>query len=130
MKEIIKYSKNHEWIKLIEQESLYAYIGISLFAQKELGDIIYLDIDKKIISDQNIKAGEIFGSIEAVKTVSDLFMPVSGKIIDINNNVLLSPDLVNKDPYNKGWILKIKILDIKEYNKLMSLEEYKQYINK
>ncbi|WP_185882579.1 glycine cleavage system protein GcvH [Blattabacterium cuenoti] len=129
MKEIIKYSKNHEWIKLIEHKSLYAYIGISLFAQKELGDIIYLDIDEKILNN-TIKSGKIFGSIEAVKTVSDLFMPVNGKIIDINKNVLLTPDLVNTDPYNKGWILKIQIVDIQEYNKLMSLEEYKQYINK
>ncbi|WP_185882089.1 glycine cleavage system protein GcvH [Blattabacterium cuenoti] len=120
----LKYSKNHEWIGLNKEK---AYIGITHFAQKELGDIIYLDIDDTVIGTE-VQEGNVFGTIEAVKTVSDLFMPVSGNILEINKILLSKPEYINKNPYEKGWILQIKILDIKEYDRLMSFEEYKKYI--
>ncbi|AWU39381.1 glycine cleavage system H protein [Blattabacterium punctulatus CPU2] len=128
----LKYSKNHEWIGLYgfnndnNNENIYA-VGITHFAQKELGDIVYLDIEETIIGTK-IKEGNIFGTIEAVKTVSDLFMPVSGKILEFNKILLSNPEYLNKDSYNEGWILKIKILNKKEYDILMSFKEYKKYI--
>ncbi|WP_185862327.1 glycine cleavage system protein GcvH [Blattabacterium cuenoti] len=126
----LRYSKNHEWIGLKIQNEIQnkkAYVGITNFAKKELGDIIYLDIEDTIIG-KIIKKGEIFGTIEAVKTVSDLFMPVSGCILEINKKLLSKPEQINKDSYNKGWMIIIEILYIKEYKKLMSLEEYNKYI--
>ncbi|WP_185852962.1 glycine cleavage system protein GcvH [Blattabacterium cuenoti] len=124
----LKYSKNHEWIGL-EVNKEKTYIGITHFAQKELGDIIYLDIDETVVGTK-IQEGKVFGTIEAVKTVSDLFMPVSGKILEINKVLFSKPEHINKNPYEKGWILQIKILDTKEYDRLMSFEEYKKYIGK
>ncbi|WP_185877544.1 glycine cleavage system protein H [Blattabacterium cuenoti] len=130
----LKYTKNHEWIKLIhnnnkkeliKNSSASAHVGITFFAQKELGDIIFLDISKSLIGNKK-KQGETFGTIEAVKTVSDLFMPVSGKIININNELVSKPELVNKDSY-KYWVIKIEISNIEEYNRLMSKEEYEKY---
>lgn len=122
----LKYSKNHEWIGL-EVNKENAYIGITHFAQKELGDIIYLDIDETVVGTE-IQEGKVFGTIEAVKTVSDLFMPVSGTILEINKVLFSKPEYINKNPYEEGWILQIKILDTKEYDRLMSFEEYKKYI--
>ncbi|WP_185854993.1 glycine cleavage system protein GcvH [Blattabacterium cuenoti] len=123
----LKYSKNHEWIGLeINKEKTYI-IGITHFAQKELGDIIYLDIDETVVGTE-IQEGKVFGTIEAVKTVSDLFMPVSGTILEINKVLFSKPEHINKNPYEEGWILQIKILDTKEYDRLMSFEEYKKYI--
>lgn len=122
-----RYSKNHEWIIKDNNEKNIAFIGITDFAQKELGDIVYLDIDKSIIG-KSINEGKIFGTIEAVKTVSDLFMPVSGLILEYNNDLSSQPELINNSPYEKGWILKIKILNKKEYDDLLSLEEYEKYI--
>ncbi|WP_185860088.1 glycine cleavage system protein GcvH [Blattabacterium cuenoti] len=122
----LKYSKNHEWIGF-EVNKEKAYIGITHFAQKELGDIIYLDIDDTIIGTK-VQEGKVFGTIEAVKTVSDLFMPVSGNILELNKVLLSKPEYINKNPYETGWIIQIKILDIKEYDRLMSFEEYKKYI--
>ncbi|AWU43814.1 glycine cleavage system protein GcvH [Blattabacterium sp. (Cryptocercus kyebangensis)] len=126
----LKYSKNHEWIGLDvfnDHNNEKAYVGITHFAQKELGDIVYLDIEETIIG-KKIKEGNIFGTIEAVKTVSDLFMPVSGRILEFNKILLSNPEYINKDSYNEGWILKIKILNKKEYDQLMSIKEYKKYI--
>ncbi|WP_185859508.1 glycine cleavage system protein GcvH [Blattabacterium cuenoti] len=123
----LRYSKNHEWIGLEIQKNRKAYIGITHFAQSELGDIVYLDIENSIIGEK-IKEGDPFGTIEAVKTVSDLFMPVSGCILAINKKLLSQPEIINKSYYDEGWILQIEILDIEEYNRLMSLEEYKKYI--
>ncbi|WP_185872504.1 glycine cleavage system protein GcvH [Blattabacterium cuenoti] len=122
-----RYSKNHEWIGVEIQKNKKAYVGITHFAQNELGDIVYLDVEDSIIGKQ-IQQGNSFGTIEAVKTVSDLFMPVSGSILRINKKLLSQPELINKNSYNEGWIIQIEILDIKEYNQLMSLEEYKKYI--
>ncbi|WP_185866773.1 glycine cleavage system protein GcvH [Blattabacterium cuenoti] len=122
----LKYSKNHEWIGF-EVNKEKAYIGITHFAQKELGDIVYLDIDEIVIGTE-MKEGKVFGTIEAVKTVSDLFMPVSGKILEINKILFSKPEYINKNPYEEGWILQIEILEKKEYNRLMSFEEYKKYI--
>lgn len=122
----LKYSKNHEWIGL-EVNKKKACVGITHFAQKELGDIIYLDIDETIVGTE-VQEGKVFGTIEAVKTVSDLFMPVSGLILEFNKVLLSKPEYINKNPYEEGWILQIKILDTKEYDRLMSFEEYKKYI--
>ncbi|WP_185878634.1 glycine cleavage system protein GcvH [Blattabacterium cuenoti] len=122
----LKYSKNHEWIGL-EVNKGKTYIGITHFAQKELGDIIYLDIEESVVGTE-IQEGKVFGTIEAVKTVSDLFMPVSGKILELNKVLFSKPEHINKNPYEEGWIIQIKILDTKEYDRLMSFEEYKKYI--
>ncbi|WP_185864647.1 glycine cleavage system protein GcvH [Blattabacterium cuenoti] len=124
---IRKYSKNHEWIVKKNEIDEFYFVGITDFAQKELGDIVYLDIDNSIIG-KNIHEGKVFGTVEAVKTVSDLFMPVSGLILEYNNDLLSHPELINNSPYDKGWILKIKILSEKEYNSLFSLKEYEKYI--
>ncbi|WP_185873472.1 glycine cleavage system protein H [Blattabacterium cuenoti] len=127
----IKYSKNHEWVEMIEptkkngKNDYYANVGISFFAQKELGDIIYLDIENSII-EKTIKKGEIFGTIEAVKTISDLFMPVLGKVLEINKESISNPEFINKNAY-KTWIIKIKILCIEDYNKLMTFKEYENF---
>ena len=115
------YSPEHEWVKI---EGNVAYIGITDFAQKELGDIVFLDVET--IGD-TLAAGEIFGSVEAVKTVSDLFLPVSGKILELNPEIEASPDLVNQDPYGKGWIIKVELTDASTIH-LLNAEKYKELI--
>ncbi|WP_185858149.1 glycine cleavage system protein GcvH [Blattabacterium cuenoti] len=122
----LRYSKNHEWIS-IPNEKNQSYVGITFFAQNELGDIVYLDVDSSIIG-KKLKIENTFGTIEAVKTVSDLFMPVSGLILEINKKLLSKPELINKNSYHEGWILRIKILHMKEYDQLMFSEEYQKYI--
>ena len=119
---IIKYSKEHEWI-LVEGSN--GTIGISDFAQKELGDIVYVDINT--VGETVAKDG-MFGTVEAVKTVSDLFMPVSGKILEQNTSINDSPDAVNKDPYGTGWLAKIEITNAAELNELMDAEAYKKHV--
>ncbi|WP_185855691.1 glycine cleavage system protein H [Blattabacterium cuenoti] len=136
-KKDLKYSKNHEWVGIINYDNSYidnnnknkyhAFIGITYFAQKELGDIVYLDIDNSILK-KEIKEKEVFGTIEAVKTVSDLFMPVSGIILEINDKLISNPELINKNSYEE-WMIKIIILDISTYDKLMSFKEYEKYIS-
>jgi glycine cleavage system H protein len=118
----LKYSKDHEWIKV---EGAVGYIGITDFAQKELGDIVFLDINT---IGQVVKHSDVFGIVEAVKTVSDLFMPVSGKIIEMNPELESHPELVNSDAYGKGWIVKVSIDDASELNTLMDAESYKKLI--
>ena len=118
----LKYTKDHEWIKI---EGMSAQIGITEFAQRELGDIVYLDINT---IDQEIKEGEVFGTVEAVKTVSDLFMPVTGKIVEINNKLEASPELVNTDPYGEGWMVKIELLNLQDTDGLLTAEQYKELI--
>ena len=103
--EKLKYTKDHEWIKI---EGNTATIGITDFAQNELGDIVYVDVDTL---DETLDKEEVFGSIEAVKTVSDLFMPVSGEVIEFNEELEETPELVNSDPYGKGWLIKVKMND-------------------
>jgi len=118
----LKYTKTHEWVKI---ENNIAIIGITDYAQQELGDIVFVEVNN---TTKEIKKYEPFGTIEAVKTVSDLFMPISGKILEINEQLKSTPELINKDPYGEGWIIKIEISDTKEIDNLLSAEEYKQLI--
>jgi glycine cleavage system H protein len=120
--EELKYTEEHEWVKI---EDNIATIGITDFAQGELGDIVYLEIDSL---DSEIALNEVFGTVEAVKTVSDLFMPVGGKVIEMNSTLEDRPELVNEDPYGEGWIIKIDISDLSEVDSLLSPEEYKNMI--
>jgi glycine cleavage system H protein len=120
--EELKYTEEHEWVKI---EDNIATIGITDFAQGELGDIVYLEIDSL---DSEISLNEVFGTVEAVKTVSDLFMPVGGKVIEMNSTLEDKPELVNEDPYGEGWIIKIDISDLSEVDNLLSPEEYKNMI--
>ncbi|MCB8995376.1 MAG: glycine cleavage system protein GcvH [Bacteroidales bacterium] len=118
----LKYTKEHEWIKVSGNE---AVVGITDFATSELGDIVFLEIET---IGESLGAGEIFGTVEAVKTVSDLFMPVSGEIIEMNALLEQSPETVNKDPYGDGWIIKIKMSDPKELESLLSAADYKSHV--
>ena len=120
--EELKYTKDHEWLR-VEEDNIY--VGITAFAQGELGDIVYLEIDSL---DSEIALNEVFGTVEAVKTVSDLFMPVGGKVIEMNSTLEDRPELVNEDPYGEGWIIKIDISDLSEVDSLLSPEEYKNMI--
>jgi len=120
----LKYTQEHEWIKI---QGDVATIGITDFAQKELGDIVFIEADT---IGQTIGKGEIFGTVEAVKTVSDLFMPVAGEILELNSDIESQPELVNSDPYGKGWIIKIKIKNASETNDLLSSEAYEKLIGK
>jgi glycine cleavage system H protein len=114
----LKYTKDHEWIKI---EGNIATVGITEYAQGELGDIVYVDVDTL---DDTVAEGEVFGSVEAVKTVSDLFMPLSGEIIEFNEELEDAPELVNSDPYEKGWMIKIEISDSSQINDLLDAEAY------
>lgn len=118
----LKYTKDHEWVKI---EGDKAIIGITHFAQSELGDIVYVDIDT--VGD-NLNKEEVFGSVEAVKTVSDLFMPISGEVIEFNEALEDAPETVNSDPYGEGWIIKTSIKDASELENLLSSEAYKELI--
>lgn len=117
----LKYTKDHEWIRVEGDE---AYVGITEFAQHELGDIVYVDINTV---GKEVKEGDIFGSVEAVKTVSDLFMPVTGTILEINSALDAKPEMVNQDPYGDGWMVKIK-LNPTEVAALLSADDYKALI--
>lgn len=117
--ENLLYTKDHEWIRV---EGNMGYIGVTDFAQGELGDIVFIEIETV---GETLKKEEVFGTIEAVKTVSDMFMPVSGEILELNPALEDSPDVVNKDPYGKGWMVKIKISNPAELTELLSPEKYK-----
>lgn len=119
--EELKYTKDHEWVTI---EKGIATIGITDFAQKELGDIVYVDVDTL---DESLDTEEVFGSIEAVKTVSDLFMPIAGEVIEFNEVLEDQPELVNSDPYGEGWIIKVKTTDTNEAN-LLDAKAYKELI--
>ena len=112
------YTKDHEWLRV---EGEFGYVGVTDFAQTELGDIVFLEIETL---GETLKKEEVFGTIEAVKTVSDIFMPVGGEILEVNPALEDTPDVVNKDPYGKGWMIKIKITDPAEANSLLSPEKY------
>ncbi len=114
----LKYTNDHEWVKV---EDDIAYVGITDFAQGELGDIVYVEIETL---NDNIEMGEVFGTVEAVKTVSDLFMPISGEIIEINEKLESEPELVNSDSYGDGWMVKIKCDDLSQLDDLLDLEAY------
>jgi glycine cleavage system H protein len=113
------YTKDHEWLKV---EGKTGYVGITDFAQGELGDIVFIEIETV---GETLAKEDVFGTIEAVKTVSDMFMPVSGEILELNPALEESPDVVNKDPYGKGWMVKIKITNSSEVNDLLSADKYK-----
>ena len=117
------YTKNHEWLKI---DGDIATIGITSFAQGELGDIVFIDVDTQ---GEKLENEEVFGTIEAVKTVSDLFMPVSGEVIEFNEALEDTPELINSDPYGDGWIIKVSISDASELDELLSSDEYKNLIS-
>lgn len=120
--EDLKYTKDHEWIRVSGNE---ATVGITEFAQGELGDIVFLDINT---IGQEVAHSALFGTIEAVKTVSDLFMPVSGKVLEVNPKLAANPELVNNDPYGDGWMIKMTVSDAAELNNLLSAEAYRKEI--
>ena len=120
--ENLKYTKDHEWVR-VEGESVV--VGITDFAQKELGDIVYVDVDTE---GDTIEKEEVFGSVEAVKTVSDLMMPVSGEIVAFNEVLEDEPELVNSDPYGRGWMIKVLVSDFTELDSLLSADQYKELI--
>tara|TARA_Y100001935_G_C17025936_1_gene370101 strand:- start:70 stop:450 length:381 start_codon:yes stop_codon:yes gene_type:complete len=121
--EELKYTEEHEWIRL---EGNIATIGITDFAQSELGDIVYIEVDTL---DSEINSNDVFGTVEAVKTVSDLFMPVTGKVIEINSSLEDAPEVVNDDPYGQGWIIKIEVTDPADVENLMSSDNYRNLID-
>ena len=118
----LKYTKDHEWIKI---EGDTATVGITDFAQSELGDIVYVEVETL---DETLDAEEVFGTVEAVKTVSDLFLPLSGEIIEFNEALEDEPESVNSDPYGAGWMIKIKFSDNRELESLMSADDYKALV--
>ena len=118
----LKYTEDHEWVKI---DGDIAIVGITDFAQSELGDIVFVDIQTE---GETIQKGEVFGAIEAVKTVADAFMPLTGEIIEVNADVEASPESVNQDPYGAGWMIKIKYQDSGELDSLLSAEQYQDII--
>lgn len=120
----VKYTKDHEWIRV---DGDVAYVGITDYAQSELGEIVYVDITTE---GETVGKEEVFGTIEAVKTVSDLFMPVTGEVLEVNPELEDAPQLVNEDAYGKGWIIKVSVLDAAELDELLSAAEYEQLIAK
>ena len=120
--ENLKYTKDHEWIRIEGNE---AYVGITDFAQGELGDIVFIEIETE---GEKLALEEIFGTIEAVKTVSDMFMPVSGEVLEANPKLEETPEVVNKDPYGEGWMIKVALEDTSELDNLLTAQQYKELI--
>jgi glycine cleavage system H protein len=118
----LKYTKDHEWVRI---EGNHAVIGITDFAQSELGDIVYVEIET---TGETLDQEAIFGTVEAVKTVSDLFMPVSGKVAQLNDLLVKTPEAINKDPYGDGWMIRIEMTNASEVNALMSASEYRRLV--
>lgn len=121
--ENLKYTKDHEWVRI---EGDVAYVGITDFAQKELGDIVYVDIPT---NGKSVNQHDVFGTVEAVKTVSDLFMPLSGTVLEVNGGLDAAPESVNSDPYGSGWMIKIQLSNASEVDELMSSADYKGLVN-
>tara|TARA_B100001113_G_scaffold126001_1_gene102864 strand:+ start:103 stop:480 length:378 start_codon:yes stop_codon:yes gene_type:complete len=119
----VKYTKDHEWLRVEGNE---AYVGITHFAQSELGDIVFIDVDTE---GESLEKEEVFGSVEAVKTVSDLFMPINGEVLEFNENLEDNPELINSDPYGHGWIIKISISDLTELDDLLTSESYQKLVD-
>ncbi len=119
----LKYTKDHEWVKLVDGKT--AIIGITDFAQGELGDIVFVDINTV---GKSLGAEEVFGTVEAVKTVSDLFLPVAGKVVEVNDALSSNPELVNNDPYGEGWMVKIEVDNPADIDNLLSLDAYQQMV--
>lgn len=118
----LKYTKDHEWIRI---EGDVATVGITDFAQGELGDIVYVEVETV---DESLEREEVFGTVEAVKTVSDLFLPLTGEVVEFNESLEEEPEKVNSDPYGEGWMIKVKFTDAAEVEDLMSAEDYKELI--
>ncbi len=118
--ENLKYTKDHEWIKVDGDE---AYVGITDYAQNELGDVVFVEIETE---GESLDKEEVFGTVEAVKTVSDIFMPISGEVMEVNSKLEDSPEIVNKDPYGEGWLIKVKISDKSELDDLLEASKYKE----
>ena len=119
----LKYTKDHEWLSL---DGEVATVGVTDFAQSELGDIVYVEVETL---DETLEKEEVFGTVEAVKTVSDLFMPISGEVIEFNEKLETKPEVVNEDPYGEGWMIKIRVSDENELNELLSSDEYEGEIS-
>ena len=119
----LKYTKDHEWLSL---DGEVATVGVTDFAQSELGDIVYVEVETL---DETLEKEEVFGTVEAVKTVSDLFMPISGEVIEFNEKLETNPEVVNEDPYREGWMIKIRVSDENELNELLSSDEYEGEIS-
>jgi len=119
----LKYTEDHEWVRI---EGDTATVGVTDFAQGELGDVVFVEIETE---GEELDKGETFGTVEAVKTVSDLFMPVGGEVAEVNEELADEPELVNKDPYGKGWMVKIKVADSSELDDLMSADDYEKMVN-
>ena len=124
IKENLKYTKDHEWVKL---EGNIATVGVTDFAQSELGDIVYVEVDT---IDETLDKDEVFGTVEAVKTVSDLFLPMSGKIVEFNESLSDSPESINDSPYDDGWIIKVEVSNPDEINHLLNNNDYSDLIGK
>tara|TARA_B100001173_G_scaffold70949_1_gene60243 strand:+ start:335 stop:715 length:381 start_codon:yes stop_codon:yes gene_type:complete len=124
IKENLKYTKDHEWVKL---EGNIATVGVTDFAQSELGDIVYVEVDT---IDEILEKDQVFGTVEAVKTVSDLFLPMSGKIIEFNESLSDSPESINDSPYDDGWIIKVEVSNLEEINQLLNNNDYSDLIGK
>ena len=118
----LKYTKDHEWVSL---EGDIATVGITDFAQKELGDIVYVEVETL---DQTLEQDEVFGTVEAVKTVSDLFLPLAGEIVEFNESLETTPEKVNSDPYGDGWMVKVKVTNVADFDALLDSEAYKSLI--
>ena len=119
----LKFTKDHEWLSL---DGEVATVGVTDFAQSELGDIVYVEVETL---DEMLEKEEVFGTVEAVKTVSDLFMPISGEVIEFNEKLETDPEVVNEDPYGEGWMIKIRVSDENELNELLSADEYEGEIS-
>jgi len=119
----LKYTKDHEWLRI---EGNHAYVGITYFAQSELGDIAFIDIDSE---GEHLEKEEVFGSVEAVKTVSDLFMPINGEVLEFNEKLEDNPELINDDPYGQGWIIKVSINDSSDLDNLLSSNDYQNLVS-
>jgi len=119
----LKYTKDHEWIRI---EGGEAVVGVTDFAQSQLGDIVFIEIETQ---GETLQKEEVFGSIEAVKTVSDMFMPISGEVVEVNEKIISNPEVVNKDPYGDGWMIRIKVANAAELNDLLTPEQYKEIIH-
>ena len=118
----LKYTKDHEWVKI---DGDVATVGITDFAQGELGDVVYVEIETL---DESLAEGEVFGTVEAVKTVSDLYMPLDGEVIEVNEGIESDPEVVNKDPYGEGWMIKVAMNDASQVDGLMSAADYKELV--
>lgn len=119
----VKYTKDHEWLRIDGDE---AFVGITHFAQSELGDIVFIDVDTE---GESLEKEEVFGSVEAVKTVSDLFMPINGEVLEFNTNLEDNPELINSDPYGEGWIIRVSVSNPDELEELLNSEDYKKLVD-